>query len=64
MPLFIITKTDLVFVNNICRQSEKFLRIFIENQKIQPVQVNRRIIENAMCEITKKPTERNNIEKC
>ena len=64
MPHISVAKTDLVFVNTLCPQPEEFLPIFMENQKNQPIQINRGVIGYAMCDITDKPIQRYNIKIC
>ena len=51
MPHINEANTDLAFVNTLCPQSEDFLPIFIENQRNQPIQINRGIIGYAICDI-------------
>ena len=64
MPHINVAKTDLVFVNTLCAQSEEFLPIFMESQKNHPIQINRGIIGYAMCDITDKAIQRYNIKNC
>ena len=51
-------------MNTLCQQPEEFIPIFIDNQKNQPIQINRGIIGYAMCDITDKPIQRYNIRNC
>ena len=64
LPHINVAKTDLVFVNTFCAQSEEFLPIFKENQKNHPIQINRGVIGYAMCDITDKPIQWYNIKNC
>ena len=64
MPHINVAKTDLVFVNTICSQPDKILRIFMENQKNQPIQINRGIIGYTMCDIANEPIRKYYIKNC
>ena len=64
MPHINVAKTDLVFVNTLCPQSEEFLPKFMENQKNRPIQINRGILGCAICDTTNRPIQRYNIKNC